>query len=714
MNLQERLKILITSTTSVLSRGDIMRRSIFITTIILITLISIAVFPSIFNMVKTYSELKYYALELVYPNPGIPEPVLLGRELELRFRYSNNTIVEVHRAILVNEYSSCSLEFIGSQWNSTWKTLNVYLYVPENCSEGFYTLKLVYSVNGTEKTIEQPNSVWVLKSWPKVVRLLYTADTKTPAGEPYWKTMARLINILNPTLMIFGGDEVETPTSASAWKLFLKYWLELRVPAYAGIGNHEYDAEGRADVWISFFGYRNYTIDLGWLLIVMLDTGKEGWIPIHQIEWLKKVLELNAGKKVKIVYMHHPLFSVKCKHRKLWYIEVKDINETFDYLLRNGYIYRSWTEHVVEARLLFETILKYNVSLVLSGHIHQDLNVVVEYRGRKIYFITVTGVPYDVPEYVPRGFRLIYIYSNGTIDENTLTCCGKSFTDYPTDIPIDSGEGVIPYKLGIIEFYYTPRNDGTSRVVSFKLNNPLDQWFYNVKIVFRVSKDVPISKYRVVPKVNYKVLELPKYYLVVIENVSVPPKSGIWFTITSIDDTEKPIIESLDLDVSAPIVGKVENWLIGRIITSDSGWGVKDVEILLSNDGGKTWFKPALKDLSEDESKNGKIVYYFWIKRSLIAPSMLIKIIVKDFANNTLEKVFKVSELTTKTMTTTTPATSITNTSITTSTPSSVPSSTTSVSPTTARPQISWTLIGIGVLIALLAIAAGVMLRRRR
>ncbi|HDI02196.1 MAG TPA: hypothetical protein ENF93_00970, partial [Ignisphaera sp.] len=578
-----------------------------------ILLLSVILFASLVHSYTYVESVKiwYFANELVYPNPGIPEPAIIGDKLELRFRYSENTKLEITKAILYNELFKCILIPRGVEWSDKWSTLNAYLEIPKDCREGLYSLEIEIKVNGTTKKIVQPNSVWLLKEWPKKIKLLFVADTKTPAGEPYWKTMARLANVLNPTLMIFGGDEVDRPTYASAWRKFLTWWLQLRIPAYAGIGNHEYDAPGIAKIWGKFFGYRNYTISLGKFLIILLDTGMEGWIPNDQLDWLENTLKSNTDK-VKIVYMHHPLFSLRWKTERKWYFKIEgDLDKVFNYFLSRGYIYGSMADHPKETSRLFKLLLKYGVHLVLSGHIHQDLNVVLEYRGEKYYFITITGVPYDVPDKVPRGFRLIEIYENGTIVEDTLTCCGKGFADYPTDIPIDVGEKVIPYKLGVIEFYYTPSNDGTRKAVSFRLYNPINQVFRDVYIAFRVSKEVPLERYSITPKAYYEVYELGNYYLFILKNITIPPNSVVKYTIYATEDKEKPRIEEVVLDVPAPVVGKVKDYVIGYIKAYDDGWGVDEVVIKYFVNG--EWRTPVLVDLDEDSTANGYVAYYFWI-----------------------------------------------------------------------------------------------------
>ncbi len=107
------------------------------------------------------------------------------------------------------------------------------------------------------------------------------------------------------------------------------------MPAYAGIGNREYDAPGIAKMWEKFFGYRYYAITIGKLLLILLDTGMEGWVDDKQLGWLEKVLKENLDK-VKILYMHHPIFSLRWRDKKRWYMNIEDIDKAFKYMLGAG------------------------------------------------------------------------------------------------------------------------------------------------------------------------------------------------------------------------------------------------------------------------------------------------------------------------------------------------------------------------------------------
>ena len=590
-------------------------------------LISLSLLAMLYAPSIVPAELKFYAELVKYPTIAYPEPVLAGGTLEVRIALSPKVEPKALSLTIYNELARYRLGLIRSFFSPRWKCWLALFRVPSDCIQGLYSMRL--SFNATRAySVDMPNSVWVLNRWPHFIKLLYVGDTKTPMGEPYWRELVREANLLNATMLIFNGDEVERPFMRSAWELFLKHWLRLRVPSYAGIGNHEYEEPNVAEIWESIMGYRNYTISLGKFLFIMMDTGMEGWAPLNEIKWMERVLRGNPDK-VKILVMHHPLFGYKVKDEGIGVIRVNS-TEDFDKLLEGGYIYSSWAEHKREAKELFKAILENDVRLVLAAHTHTDITNVVEYRGKKYYFITTTGVPYDVREGDYRDFRLITIYANSTIDVSSLLYDGRGWTDYPNGIPLDTGEGMRPYKIGYIEYYYAPSNDGSRHAVSFKARNELDQGFRNVYVCFKVPDDVPFERYRLIPKPKaYKLIHAGGYYYVTLYGVDLPAESEVAFTIASEGDTEPPTING----VKAVIDG---GWLIGEVRVTDLGWGVRDVKVMYAESGGR-WVEPRLYDFVESMG-NGTLVFKFWVTAAKVANGTKFKVIAGDFYGNVASK----------------------------------------------------------------------------
>ena len=584
-----------------------------------------------------------FAEKVKYPLPAIPEPVLVGGNLEVHVKASSdaNSWSAKLTHVFLGEYTLelVSTEFIKSK--GLWK---IVFRVPTNIHRGLYDLSIGFKEGGKSINIVEPKSVWILKEWPTKLRFMVFGDTKTPGGKELFYEAIREIDLINPDLAIFLGDLVERPEQSSAWKYFLGSFLLLRSPCYIVIGNHEYGSIGDASIYERIIGPQNYTVSIGDFLLIVLPTDADGWVRMNYLQWAENILK-NSHQKFKIMAFHHPLFSPKVKGTIKSILELKsadDINKLFN----QGYIYYSWSEHPDEAKYLFNIIINYDVRLILAEHIHTDLNMIVkDWEGNKHYFITPASVAYDVASKDIRGFKYLIIYSNGTIDENTIYYKGTGPFTYPNSIPIDSGEDIYPYKLGFIEYYYAPLNDGKHYAVSFKAKNELKETFHDIRIIFKLPLDKPIDQYKWAPsKPSYIVYKGGDAYYVVLENVSLPAKSTIKYTVYSIDDNVKP---EVNIDKSLKFE---EEWTLVTINAKDTGWGVDEVSVKYSLDGGTTWKSPDLLDLVD--FKNGVATYVAWIPFSKsdynAGKRLYIKVSASDFAGNIVEKITTLRKMLTK------------------------------------------------------------------
>jgi len=94
----------------------------------------------------------------------------------------------------------------------------------------------------------------------------------------------------------------------------------------------------------------------------------------------------------------------------------------------------------------------------------------------------------------------------------------------------------------MISYYYTPRNDGSTKASSIKIYNNLESPITPL-IEFIVDGSIPIDKYTFHPYTpsNYRVFNLNGKYIVQFR-VNVPAKTSYYITLTSINDTIPPKI----------------------------------------------------------------------------------------------------------------------------------------------------------------------------
>jgi len=151
-----------------------------------------------------------------------------------------------------------------------------------------------------------------------------------------------------------GGDLVQTGTSEDDWVAFFRSMEPVggtRV-LYPAVGNHEYREDLTVPMWKHYFQYEakdaHYSFDLGAAHIIVLNSNFEDDPSQRnsQLAWLES--ELAQPWQWKIVYFHHPGYSVG------FFNSEEAPKKEYKYV-QQLYI------------PLFE---KYHVDLVMNGHVH--------------------------------------------------------------------------------------------------------------------------------------------------------------------------------------------------------------------------------------------------------------------------------------------------------------------------------------------------------
>jgi hypothetical protein len=184
------------------------------------------------------------------------------------------------------------------------------------------------------------------------VKFTFLADAQE--GTAFDKQFAQQIAAYPGVAILNGGDLVQTGTSADDWRGFFSSMEPVggsRI-LYPAVGNHEYRDNVSVPMWKKFFKTEahdaTYAFDMGPARVIVLNSNFEDdpSLKMSQLEWLEN--ELRLPSKWKIVFFHHPGFSVGFFNSpaapKKEYVTVQDY-----------YI------------PLFE---KYGVDLVLNGHVH--------------------------------------------------------------------------------------------------------------------------------------------------------------------------------------------------------------------------------------------------------------------------------------------------------------------------------------------------------
>jgi len=328
----------------------------------------------------------------------------------------------------------------------------------------------------------QPICINVTDTFPKRWLIGHITDIHLPYGADVLARAIYELNLIHPSLIILTGDLVDVDTISSAWLYAWKILLNgpSKVPIYVIPGNHDHAGDD-AKNYVKYCGPLHWYTRIGSFHIIALDSASDGYVSDDQLVWAENILA-NITDGAKILLFHHPLFSSGPT-------EISGSWENIEKL--KSYIYSSWLEHLDNAKEILRLIEKYNITLILSGHIHREQYNV--YNGIHIFETNLpAGGSLRQGDY--RSFRLIQIDENYNVKVFSLK--NKNPEDRPSSYP-----------LGYLTYYYTPANDDSTRSVSIKVFNGINAEL-NPLIEFVVNGSIPFENYRFIPQPpsNYSVM----------------------------------------------------------------------------------------------------------------------------------------------------------------------------------------------------------------
>ena len=181
---------------------------------------------------------------------------------------------------------------------------------------------------------------------------IYMSDIQADPDTGDYTALGELLSLAfshesNPKLLILGGDNVNTGSSAKEWETLLSSMQDIPDDATIAtvVGNHDNNQliKGKFDhpsIEDGFF----YTFTEGDIFFLMLDSNAMGGGNMKDVEWLEKSLSQN-NSEWSIAVCHHPFFMISQIP--------KDINRSE--VMRNKFL------PVLEST---------GVDLILCGHQH--------------------------------------------------------------------------------------------------------------------------------------------------------------------------------------------------------------------------------------------------------------------------------------------------------------------------------------------------------
>jgi len=483
--------------------------------------------------------------------------------------YFNATIVaeggEVQGAWIIAPGLNYSLRIVGSREYGGLR--QVLLQVPEGVPSELYDLYLM--VGG--ELVWEPRCIWVLERPPDKLVLIHTTDIHIDLvsdgvhSSELYETVINLLNTLPVDAMVATGDLVDVGGDLASLRLFADITNRARRPTFLLPGNHDHsqtDARSFEERYYGFYvGPSRWYRVVGDFLLVAMDSGIDGFVGLDQLEWLETILE-TYSEKTKILMFHHPVFEYGV------FTSVEGSWESVDSL--SNIIYYSWRDHMDSVRRLFQLIDKYDVRLLLSGHVHGDGLVV--YNGRT-WFVTTTTTCAGVREQDYRGFRIV------EVTPRTVTVYGLPGTN-----PLRETSSFNVDKVRIL----TVRDPTLSAVTAIvNVSRGLGIELANVTVVAYLNSSVAPTQYRLYGDAGYVLGYALKSYgsrgyaAYMTIDVTRTPNAAV--TLASYPDEEGPTVEISLYTPKKPVAGK--DILTVYIKARDSGWGLSRVELVYRFDG---------------------------------------------------------------------------------------------------------------------------------
>lgn len=627
---------------------------------------------------------------LKYPMPGAPLVALPGEIVEIQPQDEVDIASLSIVSVLNGPYELDIIE----------KGATLKVKIPENVVPDVYFLQ----VKSSKGEIIIPNGVWVLKEYPQVLRIAHLSDTHVISGAKfgyvcreyfqgsiqkiqklcdggmiiplhsyvatdsaytYW-SMDDRVNVIITT-----GDVVDTAGDSKAYKMLFDIISTTTAagrPTIIVKGNHD----DPPNYYPKLIGPTDYYITIGKFLIIALDShGDEAHPSMQQLEWMENILEEHPDK-IPIVLVHHPYWYSGSEGWIGGYIEGTAFDDkSWEEMIQYGSFY--WfgrnREFVDIARRFLQDVEKYNIKLIMSGHIHHDkLHIYVDKKGNEHWFVTLTstGAPDKEPNpprpnYSPTwyGSNVVEIDENGNVRlPEVEKMFGTLFNDFIS----------LPVPQEFITFRWA--TDFGSAV---KFINLIGEESGKFAIEVPEGAQVDAS----VTNVTYKLLGERKIGEKTYELFEITVPQGIsQLVISKGKDTEKPQIDIPYLTPPKPTKGKP----FKVFIDVKDNLGVKDIYVEIEANGKVTKYPAA-------QSSGGQAEYFIAEIPGVDTDGYIIRAVAVDFYGNKATFEMTIGEIETSTTSTTTesPTPSSTTSSPSTTTSSETTSSTaeTPTSPST-------------------------------
>ncbi|MEM4732534.1 MAG: metallophosphoesterase [Desulfurococcaceae archaeon] len=512
------------------------------------------------------------ALPVNNAGPGVPLVIEPGgcELLVLRAEYANEefSVGYIWRVDYVDDASKLLNYTVRI---SRKNGVELELCIPANVEEGLYDLVLVGS-----RELVVPRSIWIVESLPEKLRVVVMTDLHFGVvGKPdLWRYSAAVIaSALNPDLILWAGDIQDVDSEyyakmAQAYRLMMLY----KYPVFSVPGNHDHPGSW----YSSYIGPTRWVRVIGnKLLLVGVYTNPHfatnNIITWDEIVFLEEALMNYSYLPYKIIVTHYPMFFCA---RPCVVESSYDDEETLKPYAPGVEtpVSSYWSGNMTAFRYVLKLIEDYNVTAVISGHIHRDQYIfyISTRTGSRTHFVTVTSSGQLTPMYP--GVRVF------ELDTRTGELV---FPYYPGvgyfSIPVDYGGLGVDVKLvrGLEAYMFTLRNRLT--FMNITVSTVIALPWSPETLAPQVSIREKSHDARAIVKHIYTASKVAYFYL----EITTPPLNNLTILVFRDIDTSPPTIS---IARWIPDVPRLNRTLTLYIDVVDEHYGVDpDSVSVLSN-----------------------------------------------------------------------------------------------------------------------------------
>jgi len=441
---------------------------------------------------------QYPTSVILSPLPSVPVIQERGKSFDIKVNVSADA--SNWNAWISTQYHAVPLTINSTLYDDSAKIWSLSVGIPSTAETELYSLTVQAEMGGITENYTQPRAVQVISHFPTKFNFVVMNDVTWASWDSYSSALIVLgkaieeVNMIHPSFVLFTGDLVNTGGNVMEYQQFYEYLQMFEVPTYVAPGNHEMIGDYWKVNYQRYIGPCYYSFDFGTYHIVTIDSGS-GNIDSTQLNWVRDDLASHANSTQIFMQFHYPIWMLASSAQST----------------------------------LLNLTDQYNVSMIFSGHIHQDSVFTIDSHR----FVTTTAIGGNIGPTGYWGYRLV------RVDGETIISYNYAGT---TD---ESENNAIPFNK--LDATYFPSNNGTSNYVTATIDYALEENLTEVMLKLVVPRLNGMGSYQVKNGIVLQIINGTDKNVYYMETNLTARKTG--FVAVSLHQTSETLGTMLNLNL---------------------------------------------------------------------------------------------------------------------------------------------------------------------